>query len=121
MYEFHSYRDNLHYNKDTTYYYLWNSTDLSYGYQCVLVDYVLNTLNKPLICGETGANIGLSGKELQRELDYFANELTIFNQWGVNYTSFWWLGRETKYAELLDGPGYQPNQAGQIVINKIAG
>jgi len=121
VYEFHNYRGGIHKFVNGTRVDVWETLDLNYGYYtCGLIDYVLNTLHKPVICGEIGPNMWQTGTELQHELDYYKNSLALFNTWGISYIGFWWWPTWT-YAHLQSGPNYQPNQAGQILIDKIAG
>ncbi|MHA1834036.1 MAG: glycoside hydrolase family 5 protein [Candidatus Baldrarchaeia archaeon] len=119
IYEFHSYRGGIHKYVNHTRVDCWEYEDLKYGFgNCCLVNYVLNTLNKPVICGEIGPNMWRTGEELQHELLYYQNALKIFDEWGVHYTAFWWWMRGP-YAHLTGKPNYQPNEAGQILKSAL--
>ncbi|MEM5853675.1 MAG: cellulase family glycosylhydrolase [Candidatus Aenigmatarchaeota archaeon] len=115
LYEFHVYRGGIHKFINGTRIDCWEYDDLKIGYgNYCLIDYVLNILNKPVICGEIGPNMWWTGEELQRELAFYNNSLTIFNEWKISYLGFWWWPT-WKHAHLINGPNYQPNQAGEIL------
>jgi aryl-phospho-beta-D-glucosidase BglC (GH1 family) len=92
----------------------WEYDDLLLGLQLTKVDYVLNTLHKPVIIGEIGPNMWDEGVELERSLAFYNNSLTIFNEWGLNYAIFWWW-RTGRYPHLTAEENYQPNVAGDIL------
>jgi aryl-phospho-beta-D-glucosidase BglC (GH1 family) len=122
IYEFHNYRDAFQiWDKERQEYrFPYSTEELLEGYEFALVNYVLNTLNKTVICGEIGPNMWLSGAELEEELTWYSNALKIFNEKDLNYIAFWWWPT-WKHAHLVDGaPNYQPNQAGQILMERIA-
>lgn len=123
VYSFHIYRGNFH-RTEPTRVNVWTYDELKLGYQYCLVDYVLNNLNKPVLCGEIGANMWQTGEELEHELDFLSNSLTIFNKWEMSYLVWVWdVPEHLRHGvlELTDGKWYcNPNQAGQILINKIA-
>jgi hypothetical protein len=120
VYEFHVYRGGIHKFVNDTRIDCWEYDDLANGYgNYCLLNYVLNTLNKPVICGEIGPNMWATGEELQYELEFYNNSLAIFNEWGVHYTAFWWWPT-WRYAHLIPGPNYQPNQAGQILKSMVS-
>ncbi|MCL1977160.1 MAG: hypothetical protein FWG55_03510, partial [Candidatus Bathyarchaeota archaeon] len=77
------------------------------------IDYVLNTLNKPIFITECGANIEKTGQEANYELQAFENELKIFNEWGINWIVHWF--RDIGIFKLHNGaPNYTPTKSGQI-------
>lgn len=118
VYEFHNYRmGGIHkYEPDRIDCYEYE--DLLDGYQSGLVDYVLNTLNKPVICGEIGPNMWQTGEELQHEFDYYSNALQIFNEWEMGYLGFWWWPTYT-HAHLSEGSNFEPNAAGEILKSSL--
>ncbi|MCL1977662.1 MAG: hypothetical protein FWG55_06145, partial [Candidatus Bathyarchaeota archaeon] len=77
------------------------------------IDYVLNTLNKPIFITECGANVERTGQESIYELQAFENELKIFNEWGINWIVHWF--RDIGIFRLHNGaPNYTPTKGGQI-------
>lgn len=119
VYSTHLYRGEIHYTEPTRIN-CWEYDDLKRGLQQGLVDYVLNTLNKPVIMGEIGPNMWQTGDELTRELAFYNNSLTIFNEWEMGYAGFWWWPSGT-YAHLVTGPNYQANVAGEILKIALSG
>jgi hypothetical protein len=81
------------------------------------LQYVLNTLNKPIIIGELGWNKAWTDQS-QMQL-VFTNQLQAYNDLGINYTAFWFRS-EGIYSLISSDSNPQPNLAGQILINKIA-
>jgi hypothetical protein len=77
------------------------------------IDYVLNTLNKPIFVTECGANMDLGGAEANYEQQALANELKIFNEWGINWIVHWF--RDIGIFRLHTGaPNFSPTAGGQI-------
>jgi sugar phosphate isomerase/epimerase len=77
------------------------------------IDYILNTLNKPIFVTECGANMDLSGAEANYEQQALANELKIFNEWGINWIVHWF--REIGIFRLHTGaPNFTPTAGGTI-------
>ena len=120
MYSTHVYRiyggcglwQTLEEEKGTPYGYLYD--DVKRAFQIEKLDWVNNTLNKPLFIGETGCDLALTGDELQRELMAWNNTLTIFNEWEIHYAAFWW--REIGVFPLHHGPpNFNPTESGQIL------
>jgi aryl-phospho-beta-D-glucosidase BglC (GH1 family) len=97
----------------------WTYEDLKLGFEMCLVDYVLNTLQIPVMIGEFGPNMWQTGEELEHELDYYENCLTIFNEWEMSYSVFWWW-LTGQYQHLTTARNYQPNIAGEILINALS-
>jgi len=119
VYSTHIYRDGgVHYS-EPSYVYCWTYDDMLKGLQICLVDYVINTLNKPILVGEIGPNMWRTGDELTKELAFYNNTLTILNEWNISYAAFWWwpLG---SYPHLTTAPGYQPNVAGIILRSMLS-
>jgi hypothetical protein len=121
VYSFHTYRGDFHYT-DPTWVNVWNYTDIKRALQYCLVDYVLFNLSKPVICAEIGANMWQTGEELERELAYLNNSLTIFNEWEMGYIVFVWTIPSHMQNGILQPTIWipPPNEAGQILINAIA-
>lgn len=115
VYSTHLYRGEIHSDAGAS----WEYDDLVLGFQYCLVDYVLNTLNKPIIFGEIGANLWWTGQELTRELAFYENALTIFNEWEMGYAAFWWWPG-AQWAHLVDGANFQPNVAGEILRSALS-
>jgi hypothetical protein len=106
---------------------LWNS---SYGYtydevkralEIEKINWVGETLNKPLLITETGCSIAWTGTELEHELTAWNNSLTIFNEWELGYIGHWW--RNIGVFRLLenDQPWLPPpTESGIIFRNALA-
>jgi len=121
MYSFHLYRGDIH-RSEPSYLACYTYEDMLLGLQYCLVDYVLNNLSKPVICGEIGANMWHTGEELQRELAWLNNTLTIFNEWGVAYLYYSWaIPVHMRHGCLSNGYVWcpPPNEAGTVLINNI--
>ena len=117
FYSPHNYRGDFHRTDPQVN--CWEYDDLKLGLEMCLVDYVLNTLEIPVIIGESGPNMWESGVQLERELAYYENLLTILNEWEMGYAAFWWWPTGA-YQHLIDGPNYQPNAAGEILRNALS-
>ena len=64
-----------------------------------------------------------TGEDLTRELEYFSNSLTIYNEWGIGYVAWVWTIPAHMRWGLLQNEGSwlpPPNEAGEILVNKIA-
>jgi hypothetical protein len=123
VYSFHAYDDIV--LKDTLGGYTFTEVyeELKIGMEILEIPYVLNNLNKPVICGEIGANMWYEGEDLEKELTWFNNCLTIFNEWGVNYIAWVWDVPAHLPHGLLqnDYPWLPPpGRNGEILITKIA-
>jgi hypothetical protein len=122
VYSFHIYRGDIH-RTVPSYLKCWTYEDMKLGLQICLVDYVLNNLSKPVICGEIGANMWWTGEELQRELAWLNNSLTIFNELGIGYLYYsWTVPAHMRHGCLSNGYPWlpPPNDAGAIFINSLA-
>jgi hypothetical protein len=103
----------------------WQYDEIELCLNFTLVNYTVNLLNKPLLIGEIGANIWHNKtrpapdvlSEFEKEMNFFKNSLTKLNEWEINYIAFWWWGGGTY--QLYRTPNYQPNEAGEILINSI--
>lgn len=117
VYSFHNYRGDFHRTIPTRVN-SWEYDDLKLALQTCLVDYVLNTLNKPVICGEIGANMWESSEGLTQELAYFNNSLTIYNEWGLSYIAWVWTVTAHMKHGLLQNALWlpPPNTAGETLI-----
>lgn len=88
--------------------------ELKRAFTAEKLDWVLNTLNKPVFVTECGANMEQTGAEANYEVQALNNELAIFNEWGINYIVHWW--REIGIFRLHSGPPYfTPTAGGQVV------
>jgi len=99
--------------------YAWEYDDMKYGFELCLVDYILDTLNRPVIFGEIGANIWWTGEKLERELAAFSNSLLRFNELGIGYLAWWWWNHGTQYRLLTGDPNFKSTSSGQILIDSI--
>jgi hypothetical protein len=121
VYSFHNYRGDFHTTKDGRVN-VWEYSDIKLSLQLCLVDYVLNNLSKPVLCGEIGANMWESGEGLTQELAYFNNSLNIFNEWNVSYLAWvWTIPAHMRHGLLQNGYPWvpPPNAAGEILIASI--
>jgi aryl-phospho-beta-D-glucosidase BglC (GH1 family) len=95
----------------TTHAYDYN--ELKRAFTAEKIDYILNTLNKPMFVTECGANMDKSGAEANYEQQALANELKIFNEWGINWIVHWF--REIGIFRLHTGaPNFTPTAGGTI-------
>ncbi|MEM4713398.1 MAG: cellulase family glycosylhydrolase [Candidatus Bathyarchaeia archaeon] len=124
LYSTHIYRiyggcglwQNLAGEKGTPYGYLYD--DVRTAFQIEKIDWVGNTLNKPLFIGEMGCALTWTGDELQREITAWNNTLKILNEWGIHYAAFWW--REIGTFPLHYGPpNFGPTISGQILKDAL--
>ncbi len=91
----------------------YDYNELVKAFQGEKLDWVLNTLNKPLFVTETGYNVEKTGAEANYENIAFDNTLKIFNEWGINYIVHWW--REIGIFRLHTGaPNFSPTAGGTI-------
>ncbi len=88
--------------------------ELERAFTAEKIDWVLNTLNKPMFVTECGANMDQTGNELNYDVQGLNNELAVFNAWGINYIVHWW--REIGVFRLHNGPpNFTPTAGGQVV------
>jgi hypothetical protein len=125
VYSFHNYRGDFHNTVPETEprVNVWEYDDIKTALQSCWVEYVLNVLNKPVICGEIGANMWWTGEELQHELAYLNNSLTIYNEWNMSYLAWiWTIPAHMKHGLLQNDYVWlpPPNEAGEILIDSIS-
>lgn len=119
FYSPHNYRSDFHSTEPRVN--CWEYDDLKTGMQMCKVDYVLNTLEIPVIMGEFGPNMWQTGTELQHELDYYANLIQVCNDWQMGFITFLWWHTGFPYIHLKTGPNFQPNAAGDVLIAGVGG
>ena len=94
--------------------------EIKKAFQFMKIDWVGDTLNKPLLIGETGCDLAFTDVELEHELEAWNNTLKIFNEWGLHYQAFWWRNigvfRLLKYGEPWIPP---PSAGGEILMNAL--
>ncbi|MEM2292361.1 MAG: cellulase family glycosylhydrolase [Nitrososphaerota archaeon] len=117
LYDTHLYRGDIH-RSTPSWTNCWTYDDIKLGLQYCWVNYVINNMSKPILFGEIGPNMWHTGIELERELAFYNNTLSILNEYGISYTAFWWWPSGA-YAHLKGLPNYQPNQAGEILIRSL--
>lgn len=71
-------------------------------------------VQRPILCGEVGLYPEVEGDE-----EFFANVLTIFNEWGWSYTAWNWC-TDPGFPPLLSDYPSTPNTAGELLIEAIA-
>jgi len=85
-----------------------------------LIDWVGDTLNKPLLIGEAGMSLSASDQAEERE--GFTNAFSIWNDWGLGYLGWWWDTRGDRRF-LSTWPTYPDGvtltAAGEIITNAI--
>ena len=124
VYSFHIYRyhGSFHYSLPERKN-VWEYGDIRKGLELCLVDNVLRKLNKPVICGEIGANMWCRGEELKRELACLENSLKIFGELGIGYVVWVWTSPAHMNCGVLQNamwvPG--PNEAGRTLIEAARG
>lgn len=121
VYSFHNYRPDFHRSVPERYN-LWEYDEIKQALQYCLVDYVINNMTKPVLCGEIGANMWESGEGLTQELAYFNNSLTIYNEWNISYLAWvWTIPAHMKHGLLQNGYPWlpPPNEAGEILIASL--
>jgi hypothetical protein len=122
VYSFHNYRGDFH-RTIPSYYPVWTYEDIKEALQICLVDYVLNNLSKPVICGEIGANMWKTGDDLAQEIAWLNNTLSIFNEWKTGYMYYsWTIPAHMQHGCLSNGYVWlpPPNEAGITLINSLA-
>jgi hypothetical protein len=121
VYSFHNYRGDFR-RTIPEWIDCWEYDDLNEGYELCLVPDVLYNLSKPVICGEIGANMWWTGEDLERELAYFNNSLSIYNEWNMSYIAWvWTVPAHMQYGLLQNGYWCPPpTRSGEILISKIA-
>jgi len=122
VYSFHNYRGDFHRTVPTRVN-VWEYDDIKLALQYCLVNYVLNNLSKPVLVGEIGANMWWTGDELERELAYFNNSLTIYNEWNMSYIAWvWTVPAHMQHGLLQNGYAWcpPPTRSGEILISKVA-
>jgi hypothetical protein len=78
------------------------------------IPYILNTVQKPLICGEVGANLDWTGVQLTEELNQFNYTLQAFRYFGIGFFTFGFF-EGTAYGEISSyAPNWTPTSAGVI-------
>jgi hypothetical protein len=74
-----------------------------------------------MFSGEVGATLGYMNSnptEHQHEMIAWNATLTLFNEWGIHYTAFWW--RNGGPYRLHNGPpDFIPTETGQILKIKL--
>ncbi|MHA1267703.1 MAG: glycoside hydrolase family 5 protein [Candidatus Helarchaeota archaeon] len=121
VYSFHNYRGDFHRTVPERVN-VWEYDDIKQALQHAWVDYVLNTLDKPVLVGEIGANMWASGEGLDQELAYFNNSLTIYNEWNMSYVAWvWTVPAHMQHGLLQNGAPWlpPPNAAGEILVSKM--
>jgi len=119
FYSPHNYRSDIH-RTEPTRINCWTYEDLKLGLEMCLVNYTLNTLEIPVMLGEFGPNMWETGTELEHELEYYENLLTICNEWNMSYSPFLWWCTGFPYIQLNCQRNYPPNAAGQILISALS-
>jgi hypothetical protein len=93
--------------------YAYDYDEIKRAFQAEKLDWVMNTMNKPLFVTETGFNVDKSGSELNYEKIGFDNTLKIFHEWGIHYIVHWF--REIGIFRLHTGaPNFNPSEGGAI-------
>ncbi|MEM2143740.1 MAG: cellulase family glycosylhydrolase [Candidatus Jordarchaeaceae archaeon] len=117
VYSTHVYRfhNHIHYSLPT-YLQAWNYTDIDRAFQ--YMKYYEIAQNYPLFIGEIGAAMTYTGTELERELAFLNNSLSLFGQRGISYAVFWW--RDIGVFPLYSG-NFVANQAGQVLRRHLLG
>jgi len=121
VYSFHNYRGEFHRTVPERVN-VWEYDDIKQALQICLVDYVLNTLKKPVLVGEIGANMWATGEGLEQELAYFNNSLAIYNEWNMSYLAWvWTIPAHMRHGLLQNGYAWLPpsNAAGEILVSKM--
>lgn len=98
----------------------WVHEHIKVAFEHMGLKWVGDTLNKPLLIGEFGADLGRTGDEYQREITAWQSVLGIFDEWGLHYQAFWW--RNMGIFGLLSGgePWVPPpTESGQILISAL--
>jgi hypothetical protein len=99
--------------------YAWEYDQIKLALQYERIDWVINTLNKPMFITETGCNIDLTGIASTQELTGWNNLLTILNQWDIGYIAHVWTS-STQNRLITNDQTYLPSQSGEILKEKLA-
>jgi hypothetical protein len=93
---------------------VYDYNEMVKAFQYEKIDWVMNIMHHPMFVTEFGFNTALTGNEANYEKTALANEMKIFNTWGVNYIVHWW--REVGIFSLQSGaPNFNPTAGGSIV------
>ncbi len=122
VFSMHMYRGNIHSTVPERVN-SWEYDDLKEGHELCFVPHVLYNLSKPILIGEIGADMWCTGEELEHELAYYNNSLTIYNEWEIGYIGWVWTVPAHMRHGLLQNDHWcpPPTQSGEILIAKIAG
>lgn len=95
--------------------YLWNYTDVKKAFQDELVQWFVETANKPLYIGEYGTFAAIP--EPPYFLESAENGLRILNEWGISFNAMWWWPSNAPAGDyaLYSSPNFQPTVWGEIV------
>ncbi|MEM2971687.1 MAG: cellulase family glycosylhydrolase [Candidatus Bathyarchaeia archaeon] len=111
-----TYRDTLREYWNTTTDYPWDYDQVKMVMEAMGWKYAAEKV--PIICGEIGASLGWISSnptEHQNEMTAFGNVLSIFEEWGIGYTAFWW--RNAGVFGLHNGPpSFTPTDSGEILM-----
>jgi len=101
--------------------YLWQYDDVKKAFQDELVQWFVETENKPLYVGEYGP-YAILPSEPPYVWESAENGLKILNEWGISYNAMWWWPgnpSDGPYA-LYNLTNFQPTSWGLIVQNAFA-
>lgn len=82
--------------------------------------YIRNTLNKPFLIGEVGANRWWEGADWDAEGNAFTNQLRVFKELGIHIGA-WWFRAYGEYGLITSDSSPQPTKAGVIVRDSFLG
>ena len=95
-------------------YWGWVYEHIRAAFEYIGLDWAQETMNVPLFIGECGCDLAFTGEEYTRELAAWNNTLSLFDEWEIHYTAFWW--RNTGIFRLHTGaPNFTPTDGGQIL------
>ena len=114
VYSTHIYRGDCQRETYPNWILAWTYDEMVEAFQICKLDYVMNTLNKPVLMGEIGPDYHPDG----HGLEWYNNSLAVLNDLEMGYACFWWFPQGS-WAHLTGGSNYQPNEAGQILMDAI--
>jgi hypothetical protein len=97
-------------------YYAYTYSDIDTAFQ--EMGYYSTAQKYPFFVSEIGCEIAFSGADLREQMAAYTNELSLLNQYGINFAGFWFNDIGT-YALENGPPNFTPNQAGQILQKNL--
>jgi len=100
--------------------YGWVYEHIKSAFEYMGFKWAQETMNVPLFIGEVGCDLAFTDEEYIREIAAWNNTLSLFDEWEIHYTAFWW--RQSGLFRLHEGPpDFTPTDSGEILKEKLLG